>query len=112
MTSLLKHAGDTENVVTPRARGLLGEVVEIEFKLAGKFFGVNHELPVWPWGDRDIGREADGRWHYEAIVVVGVLADQVDAPGCAKDPGVIAEEFLKTLSEFIYLHRRVTRDSH
>src|SRR5258708_12664450 len=99
VSGLLKHAGDCEKVVTPRAGALPRQMVEIEFKLAGKFFGADHQFLVWAAGsDRDVSGETDGRRHYEAIVVVGVFADQVDASGSAEYPRVIPEELLKSLS--------------
>jgi hypothetical protein len=49
LTALPKHTGHSKYVVPPRAGALLGEVVEIELKIAGKFFGVDHELPIRPW---------------------------------------------------------------
>src|SRR6266567_4982057 len=109
VTTLPKYAGDSEHVVTPRAGALLGEMVEIEFKIAGKLFGMDHDLPVWPWGDRHIGRETDRRRHDEAVVVVGVFADKVDASGGAEDPGSIVEGSLEALNEFVDLHQRVAQ---
>jgi hypothetical protein len=54
-------------------------VVEIKFNLLGIIYGINHELPIRAWPKCKFCIETDGGWHDESIVVIGVLADQIDA---------------------------------
>jgi hypothetical protein len=90
-TAPLKDTGNTDYVVTPSAGTAFGQVVKIKLEIAGEFFGVDDELTIWTRGDRYIGREPDSCRHDEAVVVIGVFADQVHASGCAKNPRTIAE---------------------
>src|SRR5271169_3908887 len=78
LSLLLKSGGNPQHVVTPCADALFGQMIEIEFEIAGKFFGVDHQLAILPRSNRHIWRESNGRGHDEAVVVVGMFADQVD----------------------------------
>src|ERR1700686_5881083 len=111
MPTLSKDADDSEHVVAPRTGALFGQVVEIKLEVDGKFFRAHYELAIRPLGDCHICRKTDGGGHYETVVVVGVFADQVDATGSAEHPGMITEEFLKVLNEFVCLHCTVTQES-
>ena len=104
VAALHQDTGDAEHVITPSAGALRGKVVEIKFKVAGEFFRVDHELAIGSRGDRDIGRESDSGGHDEAVVVVGVFADQVDASGRAEDAGALAEELFEARSEVASCH--------
>ena len=55
-------------------------------------------------GDCDVCREADGCRHDEAVVVVGVFADQIDAARRAEDSWLTSKSVLKVLGEIACLH--------
>ena len=78
---------------------MLGQLVEIEFKIAGEFFGVEDEFSIGTRGDCNIGGEGDGSGHDESVVVIGVFANQVDAAGRAENSGLIAEALLEVLPQ-------------
>jgi hypothetical protein len=54
-------------------------MIEIELDLLGVIFGMDYELPIVAWRNRGLGIETDRRGHDEAIVVIGVFADQIDS---------------------------------
>ena len=100
VTTQLQQASDAKNVVAPCAGALLGKVGEIELEITGKFFGVDEQFSVRPRCNRHVGGEPDGGGHDKAIIVVGVLADQIDAARGAEDLGRVPEEFLETSTDF------------
>src|SRR5580704_4879074 len=55
-------------------------------------FGVDLELAVIAFGGGDPGIETDRHRHHVALVVIGVLADEIDAAGRAKDLRAGAEK--------------------
>ena len=91
MVVLSKNRRDSEYVVTPCADAFLRQTVEIKLEVAEEFFGSDHQLPIGPAGDCDVCREADGGRHDEAVVVVGVFADQIDAARRAEDSCLTSE---------------------
>ena len=107
VSPLAKHAGNAQYVVAPPADALLGKAVEIKFEIAGELFGMDDQVAIGPRGDGYIRREAKGGRHDEAVVVVGVFADQIDASGGTKDSGASTEELLEMLSEFACLYRHL-----
>src|SRR5579872_2484936 len=98
-----KNRSDPDHIVTPSADAAFGQMIEIEFELAGKFFGVNREPAILPRSNRHISRESNGRGHHEAVVVVGVFADQVDAAGCAEDLRTDSECFFEENGEIDFV---------
>src|SRR5262245_18201892 len=70
---------------------------QIELYAFGEIFGIDRELAVIARRQGDPGRKADRGWHDKTVIVVGVFADQVDAPGGAINARVTAirpHEFL------------------
>jgi hypothetical protein len=65
---------------------------------------VNNKFAVWSRGDRHIGRESQGGRHDEAVVVVGVFANEVYTAWCAEYPGPLIESLLELLAEFTPIH--------
>jgi hypothetical protein len=81
-------------------------MVYLKGKLSGKVFGTNHQPAI---GTRSRSHErgkTDGSRHYETVVIVGMLADQVDPAGCAKYCGLGAENFRE------FLRQTFPRQSH
>src|SRR5262249_14271814 len=70
-----------ETTAPPRAWPL-----EIEFLLLPDIFRAHAHPLVGPSGGRDVGPPLDGHGHHEALVVIRVLADEVDAARCGKNP--------------------------
>ena len=68
--------------------------------LVAEVNGVREEAAVGAGGDGDEGGEVDGGGHDEAAGVVGVLADEVDAAGCAVEGGRGVEGLLVEFGEF------------
>jgi hypothetical protein len=54
---------------------------------------------IGPWRSSDKGRKVEGGWHDEALVVVRVFADQVDAPRRPKEARFCAEEAFELRNE-------------
>src|SRR5215475_3664745 len=63
---------------------------KIELDAFGEILGIDRELAVIARRQGDPGRKADRGGHDESVIVVGVLADQVDAPGGAINARVTA----------------------
>src|SRR5271165_262427 len=103
---LLKNFGNAHDVVAPCTGALPRHAVEIEFEVAGEFFGVDGQLSIPPWGDGHIGREADRGGHDEPVAVVGMLTNQVDSAGRTIDSRATAVNFLKVVSQLPNLHAR------
>jgi hypothetical protein len=98
---LLKDADNSQRVVAPGAGSPPGQVVEVEFEISGKFLGADHQFAIAPWCNCHVDREPNGGGHDKAIVIVGMLTDQVDASRRTKDFGAIAEYFFEMLWEFV-----------
>src|SRR5579885_3121339 len=79
-SGLLQHRGDSEHVIAPLPLSVHRNV-EIEIKVAGKFRGANHELTIRSTTNTHVGREGNRCRHHKAVVVVGVLSDQIYAAG-------------------------------
>jgi hypothetical protein len=52
---------------------------------------VDAQSTIGAWRDSDTSRKIEGGWHNEALVVVRVFANQVDAPWRPKEARVCAE---------------------
>ena len=91
--ALPKYAGNAEHVVAPCADALLRASGRDRIQnCRGILRSESTSLRSGRGGDCYIGREANGGGHDEAVVVVGVFADQVDAAGRAEDSRLIAED--------------------
>jgi hypothetical protein len=75
--------------------GLVDALVEVN--------GVGEDAAVGAVGDGDDGGEVDGRGHDEAVRVVGVLADEVDAARGQKYRGVGAEPLRVFFLNTVYI---------
>jgi len=62
-----------------------------------EILGPDHDPAVVAWRDGSEGTEVDGCGHDKSARVVGVLADQVDAPWSYKDRG-LGPKSLRVLS--------------
>ena len=58
---------------------------------------MDNNAAVIPWAEGDPDRPVNGHRQYKAIVVIGVFADQVDAPGGTDD---VRWRSLETVLEF------------
>src|SRR6266545_2887918 len=74
----------------PRSRAVSIDPGKIELDAFGEILGIDRELAVIARRQGDPGRKADRGGHDEAVIVVGVLADQVDASGGAINARVTA----------------------
>src|SRR5271156_1152813 len=84
-----KDRDDTERVVAPVTRSLLGEAVERVCYLIVEIRGIDSNALVVAGANCGQGRKVDRRRHDKALGVIGVLADQIDAAGCDKKGGVL-----------------------
>jgi hypothetical protein len=94
-----EHVGDTKEVVAPGAHRPLRELVQWEIEALGKFFGLEHETRVAAESHGDARCEIDSAWHHEAVVVVGVLSDQIHTTGGGDDSGRGSESGGEALGE-------------
>src|SRR5258707_1166935 len=94
-STLPEHCRGPEDIVAPRAGALLGQVVKIKFKITREFLGVDDELAVRPRGNSYVNRKTDCRRHNEAVVIVGVFTNQVDASRSTEDPWALIKQFPK-----------------
>ena len=91
----LEHDGDAAHIVAPvLARRRLG-LVEVEADGLVHQQRVHAKRPVASRRDRRIGRKLQRRRQHEAVIIVGVLADQVDPAGRAIELRLAAELRLK-----------------
>src|SRR5271154_1149622 len=99
-SALPENRGGAKHIVAPAPSALLRQLVEIKFKVAGEFFGMNEKPAIIPGAEGNVHRKFDSRGHDEAVVVIGVLADKVYAAGRARNSRPRAEDLFKTLSKF------------
>src|SRR5271154_1972957 len=81
----LQHERDPEDVVRPVAGWAWRRRIEVELARLVHDHGIDSEAPVGPLRGRGQRGEFERRRHDEAIVVVGMLADQIDAAWRATD---------------------------
>ena len=99
--ALLQHHGDAEHIVRPLVPAARRRGVEVERARLVHDHRIDAEPPVRPRRGGDEGGEFERRRHDEAVVVVGVLADQVHPPRRAADFRHAAEaaaEFLRCVA--------------
>ena len=72
-------------------------MVEIDLNLLGVIFGMYHEFAVRAWRNRGSGMETDRRRHDEAMVVIGVFADQIDSSRCLVNARRVLRKLDKSL---------------
>src|SRR5262245_2416013 len=81
---------------------------KIELDAFGEILGIDRELAVIARRQGDPGRKADRGGHDESVIVVGVLADQVDASGGA----IYARVTAIRASEFPFQINRLIRRAY
>ena len=86
---LLERPGGPDDVVEPRG-GLGAGGVEVEAVPFAEVETAELDSAIVGRHVGDPDLEVDGRRHHEAVVVVGVLADQVHAPRGSNDADVVA----------------------
>ena len=99
IASVLKNAGDADDIVTPLAGAALGQAIQVEFEMLGKLLGMNQQFSIGPFRDGYAGGKVDGGGHHEAVVIVSVFADKIDAARRAEDPWALLEQFFEELNE-------------
>ena len=82
-----ENGGDAERVVAPVIAGLGGQGGSIEGLFFLIVFGVEHDFAIGAGRDAGQGGEVNGHRHDEALGVIGVLTDEVDASRSYKDSG-------------------------
>src|SRR5215471_9668418 len=90
----------------PRAASI--DPGQIELDAFGEILGIDRELAVVARRQGDPGRKADRGGHDEAVIVVGVLADQVDASWGAINARVTAIR----AAEFLFQINRLIRRAY
>jgi hypothetical protein len=98
MPDLGKHHRNAQNIVRPCALAVTGQVIQIELKLFGKLFRSNYQFAIRARRNGHTGGETDGTGHYEAVVVIGVFAQQIDSARGAEDSRRRPKCLLKMLS--------------
>src|ERR1700733_14540186 len=86
-TGFLQLNRNADRIVAPRFRRRYGIRRKIDFRRRRKFVRINRQFAIAAWPNRNPAIKFDRGRHREPIVVVGVLADQIDAAGRAKHPG-------------------------
>ena len=105
-TALLQHRRDAEHVVRPVVTtARRGGRVEVELARGVHEHGVDADPAVVTRRAGDERRKIQRRRHDEAVVVVGVLADQVDSSRRAADRRLAAEAQPEFLSHVTRLAR-------
>src|ERR1700739_4461453 len=99
MTSSFERCGDALNEVAPVRLGFWIRLVQINFDTVRKVFRVHNQLSVIPRIDCGPYIELDGGWHHKAIVIVGMLADQIDPSRSTKQARSMAIAFAETLRQ-------------
>ena len=82
---------DAQRIVAPMVRSLFRQAVERVNHLLVKIRGIDGDVIVVARADGRQSCEIDGRRHDEAIGIIGMLADHVNAPRCDKDGGLLSE---------------------
>ena len=76
--------GHSTHVVAPIMQGTRSHRVEIEFPALLEIQRIHLNVAIVARTDRNIGVELQRRGHHKAVVVVGVLPDEVHPPRSAK----------------------------
>ena len=82
-------------------------ILQIDLDRFGEIRGMQQELAVTAGSNSDPDVEVDRRRHHEAIIVVGVLSNEVDATRSSVHARLIAvtlAEFLLQLGCYLRLH--------
>ena len=87
-------------------------IVQIHFRLLGEIFGVYVHAAVVARGGGDPGVQIHRHGHYESIVIVGVLADQVHSARSAIDPRILPIQFLELVLQELGFMKHEIRSSH
>src|ERR1019366_2061873 len=73
----LQHCRDSAHIVAPMAGWTTREIAEIELPALVKVNGIDTQLAVSALPGSDVGIERECRRHDEAIVVVGMLTNEI-----------------------------------
>src|SRR3954471_15199339 len=91
----LKDGGNTTHEIGPMLARRTGQGVERQIDSLAELFRPNVQRAIVSRTAGDPGVETDGRGHDETVVVIGVLSNEVHAPGCAKNGGACAVRALE-----------------
>src|SRR5262249_40758336 len=80
-----EHQCDTVHVVRPVVLRARLRVAQINFSVFVQIFRMNVQLPIITRSDRSPSIKIDCGWQYKAVIVIGVLSDQIDAAGGTED---------------------------
>ncbi len=83
-SGLFQLESNAHRIIGPGVGGTHAIGGQIDLGAAGELLGINVQLAVVAGSDGDPTIEADSRGHDEAIVVVGVLTDEIDATRSTK----------------------------
>src|SRR6266478_6937712 len=95
MASFLEHHDDALHVVNPLVPGSWIAVVQVDLGALGEILGMHQQLPIIARGDGNPHIEFNRDRHNEALVVVGMFANQIDASRRPKHASVRAVALAK-----------------
>src|SRR5882672_1822035 len=84
MAGTLQHDGYSSHVITP-VISWRDAILQIDLDRFGEIRGMQQELAVTAGSNSDPDVELDRGRHHETVVVVGVLANEVDATRSSAD---------------------------
>src|SRR6266404_1700564 len=99
MAGFLEHHDDALQVVNPLVPGSWVAVVEVDLGALGEILGMHQQLAIIARGDGNPHIEFNRDWHNEALVVVGMFANQIDASRRPKHASVRAVALAKAAPE-------------
>lgn len=100
MAGLAQRPGHSANVATPMMLRW-ARVIEAELHRFTHLLRVNSQDCVAPRAPGGVTETIDGKGKHESFVVIHVLADEVDAAGCAKDSRSCAKQLDKALAQIL-----------
>src|SRR5271166_3156750 len=102
---------DTHRVVAPVMRSFFGKAVERVGHLIVEVRGIDGDALVVAGANCGESRKIDRGRHDEALGIVGVLADHVDAPGSDKNGGVLPKSLrVETLGNDYIQHPKTSTE--
>jgi hypothetical protein len=96
MAGALQHYGYSSHVITP-VMLWRDAILQIDLDGFGEIRGMQQELAVSAGSNSDPDVELDRGRHYEPVIIVGVLSNEVDTAGSSKEASPTAV----TLAEFL-----------
>src|SRR5437588_2368032 len=103
VSGFFQNHGNPDRIITPRLGGTHRVVRQVYLAGLVKIIGAKDEACIRPWANRQPTIEINRRGQHEAVVVVGVLANQIDASGGAIKATFASKMRSKSLCQVICL---------